>query len=122
MVAGLMVPYDAHECPSSPVLFDSVPLGDFRIRTYRMDDNKFHYAPLALLDHTSFRSGKNVLTGENEMSFRVVMWNDELQEIVTEHLSNVTGTPVDSSSVSILPFEQVISYVIITESNNLILV
>lgn len=87
--------------------FDTVPLGDFRIRLYRnADDNDgtFYYAPMALLDHTSAtcHSGSrlNPLTGQpNEMSFAVQMWNEEIQDVVSAYL-NVT-------SVSVIPFDRV---------------
>jgi hypothetical protein len=95
-----------------PVAFDTVPLGDFHIRTYEKvlepaSSHRFYFAPLALLEHTSASSVRNNLTGENHMIFRVEMWTDELLYIVKEHLNNVTGLVIAENRVSILPFEKV---------------
>ncbi|XP_046458753.1 uncharacterized protein LOC124205379 isoform X1 [Daphnia pulex] len=93
-----------------PVAFDTVPLGDFHIRTYEKELgslNRFYFAPLALLEHTSASSGRNNLTGENQLAFRVEMWTEELVHVVKEHLSNVTGLDVAENKVSVLPFEKV---------------
>lgn len=96
---------------SLPVAFDTVSLGDFHIRTYEKliasQVSRFYFAPLALLDHTSASGGRNNLTGENQLVFRVEMWNDELLHIVKEQLSNITGLPITENRVSILPFDKV---------------
>lgn len=92
-----------------PVAFDTVPLGEFHVRTYEKEpsSHRFYFAPLALLEHTSASGGRNNLTGENQMVFRVDMWTDELLYIVKEHLGNVSGLPVAENKVSIVPFDKV---------------
>lgn len=97
------------ECASA--LYGTVPLGDYRLRIYRPTSpadevNKFYYAPLALMEHTSAKATRNGLTGQNEMSFKVLMWTDELQELVAGYLSNVTRWTVDPDSISVYPFDQ----------------
>ncbi|KAK4023813.1 hypothetical protein OUZ56_009212 [Daphnia magna] len=94
-----------------PAVFDTVSLGDFHIRAYEKvmasSTSRFYFAPLALLEHTSASSGRNNLTGENQLAFRVEMWNDELRYIVKDYLSNITGLAIEENRVSILPFEKV---------------
>ncbi|KAI9556262.1 hypothetical protein GHT06_018836 [Daphnia sinensis] len=92
-----------------PVVFDTVSLGDFHIRTYEkaMASSRFYFAPLALLEHTSASSGRNNLTGEYQLVFRVEMWNDELRYIVKDYLRNITGVSIEENRVSILPFEKI---------------
>ncbi|XP_057374684.1 uncharacterized protein LOC130695556 isoform X2 [Daphnia carinata] len=94
-----------------PIVFDTVSLGDFHMRTYEKamasSASRFYFAPLALLEHTSASSGRNNLTGENQLVFRVEMWNDELHYIVKDHLSNITGLSMAENRVNILPFEKV---------------
>lgn len=97
-----------------PVAFDTVSLGDFHIRTYdkvnlepSQSSHRFYFDPLALLEHTSASSGRNNLTGENHLVFRVEMWTDELLYIVKEHLNNITGLVIAENRVSILPFDKV---------------
>ena len=95
--------------PAHPVFHDTVPLGEFHIRTYQKADSskRFYFAPLALLEHTSVSSGRNNLTGENQLVFRVEMWTDELVYVVKEYLSNSTGLSIAENRISILPFEKV---------------
>lgn len=89
-------------------------VGDFHIRLYQrsllseFDNNKkFYYAPLALLEHTSAKSSWNHLAGQHQMTFRVEMWNEELHQMVTQYLSNVTHQTVEWNQVSVLPFDRV---------------
>lgn len=96
--------------PAGPHFYDTVALDDFHIRTFEWkgsSSSKFYFAPLALLEHTSASSGLNSLSGESQLVFRVDMWTDELQYIVTEYLRNVTDRSLEGNKVSILPFDKV---------------
>lgn len=91
-----------------PVFIDTVPLGDFSVRIYRSSGSIKHYfSPLALLEHTSAKASKNSLTGEHQMTFRVEMWNEELEQLIDEHLSKNNGKSLLPYALGVMPFERV---------------
>jgi len=106
---------DADKCtPDDSVtsfqFFDLAPLDDVNVRIYRHTSNKdkFYFAPLVLLDHTSSTSFRNNVTYQNEMSFYVEMWTDELHQQIADYVSDVTALSTRKNQIAILPFDQVI--------------
>ena len=75
--------------------------GNFLIEIYEHANNhkattienqkKYFYSPLALLDNKSANSSYNRITNRPEMSFRVEMWNDKVQNEVVQHLNEIVG-------------------------------
>jgi hypothetical protein len=101
----------------SPDTFSSMEYGNFLIEIYEHADNnqkssdsqkKYFYSPLALLDHSSAVSTYNRFTKQPEMSFRIEMWNDKVQNEVVKHLNEIVGHQIKSNQVRVLPLDKVI--------------
>jgi hypothetical protein len=101
----------------SPDTFSSMEYGNFLIEIYEHADNnqkssdsqkKYFYSPLALLDHSSAVSIYNRFTKQPEMSFRIEMWNDKVQNEVVKHLNEIVGHQIKSHKVRVLPLDKVI--------------
>jgi hypothetical protein len=102
----------------SPEALSSVEYGNFLIEIYEHVNNhkatttanekKYFYSPIALLDHKSATSTYSRLAKQQEIRFRVVMWNDKVQNEVLKHLNKITGQEIQSDKVRILPLEKVI--------------
>ncbi|XP_057376830.1 uncharacterized protein LOC130698054 [Daphnia carinata] len=97
-------------------VFCSVPYANFRVDVYEHVDNqttttqsskKYFYAPIALLDHQSASCVYNKDTQQNEMRFRVDMWNDKIEHQVIEYLTNFMGQQVNATQVQVVPLENV---------------
>ena len=92
--------------------------GNFLIEIYEHANNhkattiqnqkKYFYSPLALLDNKSANSSYNRITNRPEMSFRVEMWNDKVQNEVVKHLNEIVGHEIKSNKVRVIPLEKVI--------------
>jgi hypothetical protein len=90
--------------------------GNFLIDIYEHVDNnqkssdsqkKYFYSPIALLDHSSAVSIYNRFTKQPEMSFRIKMWNDKVENEVVKHLNEIFGHEIKSNQVRVLPLEKV---------------
>jgi hypothetical protein len=103
----------------SPDTFSSMKYGNFRIAIYEHVNNqkatatpinqkKYFYSPLALLDHTSAVSIYNRVTKKPEMRFRVEMWNDKVENEILKYLNEIVGHEIKSNQVAIIPLEKVI--------------
>ncbi|KAK4026535.1 hypothetical protein OUZ56_015534 [Daphnia magna] len=93
-----------------------MPYADFRVNVYEHADNqktitlnskRYFYAPVALLDPQSASCVFNDVTKQNEMRFRVDMWNDKIQNQVVEYLKDFIGQQVDATQVQVVPLEKV---------------
>ncbi|XP_046637881.1 interaptin-like isoform X1 [Daphnia pulicaria] len=96
--------------------FSSMKYGNFLIDIYEHVDNnqkssdsqkKYFYSPIALLDHSSAVSIYNRFTKQPEMSFRIKMWNDKVENEVVKHLNEIFGHEIKSNQVRVLPLEKV---------------
>jgi hypothetical protein len=76
--------------------------------TTTASEKKYFYSPLALLDHTSAVSRLNRVTKQQEMRFRIEMWNDKVQNEVVKHLNKSIGQEIQSDKVRVIPLEKVI--------------
>ncbi|EFX63632.1 hypothetical protein DAPPUDRAFT_119038 [Daphnia pulex] len=102
----------------SPDTFSFMEYGNFVVRIYEHANNhvaattasqkRYFYSPLALLDHSSAVSSYNGLTKQPEMLFRIVMWSNKVENEVVQHLSGITGHPIKSYQVSVIPLENLI--------------
>jgi len=103
----------------SPKAIGSVPYSNFRINVYQHSgnnrktgpssgENKFYYAPIALLDTSSIISSLNNATNQAEMKIRIEMWNDNVQSTVANWIKQEVDDTVKDSLVQVLPFEKVI--------------
>ena len=102
----------------SPDTLSSMEYGNFLIEIYEHANNhkattienqkKYFYSPLALLDNKSANSSYNRITNRPEMSFRVEMWNDKVQNEVVKHLNEIVGHEIKSNKVRVIPLEKVI--------------
>jgi len=101
----------------SPKAVGSVPYGNFRINVYQHSgnrktggsgENKFYYAPIALLDIYSGVSSFNDATNQAEMKFRIEMWNEDVQAAVARWIKQEVDDTVKDSLVQVLPFEKLI--------------
>jgi hypothetical protein len=91
--------------------------GNFLVEIYERANNheaatasptRYFYSPLALLDHSSAVSSYNVVTKQQEMRFRVEMWNDKVQKQVVKYLNEIVGHEIKSDQVRVLPLEKVL--------------
>ena len=92
----------------------SMPHGNYRINIYEHLDNdknnqsqNYFYSPIAQLDHKSAASFFNDVTKQNEMRFRIEMWNDKVQNQVVNYLTDLFGLQVLPHQVQVVPFEKV---------------
>lgn len=100
----------------SPTELCSMPYGSFRVNIYQhasnnkseQSNNKFFYAPIALLDHQSAVSQFNNITMLAEIRFRIEMWNDIVESQVVKYLSKVVDHEVQPHQVQVIPFEKVV--------------
>ncbi|XP_046637862.1 uncharacterized protein LOC124316145 isoform X2 [Daphnia pulicaria] len=102
----------------SPDTLSSMEYGNFLIEIYEHVNNhkptitasekKYFYSPIALLDHSSAVSTYNKFTKQPEMSFRIEMWNDKVQNEVVKHLNEIVGHEIKSNKVRVIPLEKVI--------------
>jgi hypothetical protein len=100
----------------SPTELCSMPYGSFRVNIYEhasndksdQSNNKFFYAPIALLDHKNAVSEFNNITMLIEIRFRIEMWNDIVESQVVKYLSKVVDHEVRSRQVQVIPFEKVV--------------
>jgi hypothetical protein len=102
----------------SPDTLSSMEYGNFLVEIYEHANNhkptttasekKYFYSPLALLDHTSAVSRLNRVTKQQEMRFRIEMWNDKVQNEVVKHLNKSIGQEIQSDKVRVIPLEKVI--------------
>ena len=70
--------------------------------------HKFFYAPITLLDHESATSSFNNLTSTPEMSFRVQLWNDQVQTAVTSWIKREINSTAKDSFIQVIPFEKIV--------------
>jgi hypothetical protein len=102
----------------SPDTLSSMEYGNFHVEIYEHANNhkatttasekKYFYSPIALLDHKSAASRLNRVTKQQEMRFRVEMWNDKVQNEVVKHLNDIVGHEIKSNRVTVIPLEKVI--------------
>ena len=102
----------------SPKAIGSVPYSNFRINVYQHSgnrktgassgENKFYYAPIALLDISSAVSSFNNATNQAEMKFRIEMWNEDIQSAVARWIKQEVDDTVKDSLVQVIPFEKLI--------------
>lgn len=106
------------EIKSRPFL--TMPYGDFRVPIYehRHNDpkadghlfylNRYFYAPVPLLDHSSTTVTKNDETNQAEVKFRVEMWSSRLEREVALYLKDVIGKEIKLQQLQIVPFERLL--------------
>ncbi len=92
--------------------------GNFHVEIYEHANNhkatttagekKYFYSPIALLDHKSAVSRLNRVTKQQEIRFRIEMWNDKVQNEVVKHLNDIVGHEIKSNKVTVIPLEKVI--------------
>jgi hypothetical protein len=92
--------------------------GNFLVEIYEHANNhkptttagekKYFYSPIALLDNKSAVSRLNRVTKQQEMIFRVEMWNDKVQNEVVKHLNEIIGHEIKSNKMRVIPLEKVI--------------
>ncbi|XP_046645607.1 uncharacterized protein LOC124336048 isoform X4 [Daphnia pulicaria] len=102
----------------SPDTLSSMKYGNFLIEIYEHANNhkptatasqkKYFYSPIALLDNKSAVSSYNNVTKQPEMSFRIEMWNDKVENEVVKHLNDIVGHQIKSNQVRVIPLEKVI--------------
>jgi hypothetical protein len=102
----------------SPDTFSSIEYANFLIEIYEHTDNnkatitmnqkKYFYSPLAILDHKSAVSSYNRFTKQPEMRFRIEMWNDKVQNEVVKHLNEIVGHEIKSNQIRVIPMKKVI--------------
>ncbi len=76
--------------------------------TTTASEKKYFYSPIALLDNKSAISRLNRVTKQQEMRFRVEMWNDKVQSEVVKYLNEIVGHKIKSNQVRVIPLEKVI--------------
>jgi hypothetical protein len=101
----------------SPSELCSMPYGSFRVNIYEHANNhktttpatryKYFYAPIALLDQSAVTSFNNV-TKQNEVRFRIEMWNDKVESQVVNYLTEFVGQQIQSNQVQVIPLEKVV--------------
>ncbi|XP_046658051.1 uncharacterized protein LOC124352561 isoform X3 [Daphnia pulicaria] len=102
----------------SPDTLSSMKYGNFLVEIYEHANNhkatttdskkKYFYSPIALLDHKSAVSRLNRVTKQQEMRFRVEMWNDKVENEVVKYLNEIVGHQIKSNQVRVIPLEKVI--------------
>nr|CAH0111139.1 unnamed protein product [Daphnia galeata] len=102
----------------SPSELCSMPYGSFRVNIYEHANNhktttqptrfKYFYAPIALLDHKSAVTSFNNVTKQNEVRFRIEMWNDKVESQVVNYLTEFVGQQIQSNQVQVIPLEKVV--------------
>jgi hypothetical protein len=102
----------------SPDTLSSMEYGNFLVEIYEHANNhkatttasekKYFYSPIALLDNKSAISRLNRVTKQQEMRFRVEMWNDKVQSEVVKYLNEIVGHKIKSNQVRVIPLEKVI--------------
>ncbi|XP_046638164.1 uncharacterized protein LOC124316324 [Daphnia pulicaria] len=102
----------------SPDTLSSMEYGNFLVEIYEHANNhkatttasqkKYFYSPIALLDNKSAVSSYNKVTKQQEMRFRIEMWNDKVQNEVVKHLNEIVGHQIKSNKVTVIPLEKVI--------------
>ena len=102
----------------SPKAIGSVPYSNLRINVYQHSanrktnssngENKFYYAPIALLDTTSAISSLNNANNQAEIKFRIEMWNEDVQAAVARWIKQEVDDTVKDSLVQVIPFEKLI--------------
>ena len=111
----------------SPDVLGSMPYGNFRIDIYEHSSNqrirsstsepaeiakqnlfKYYYAPIVLLDNASAASYFNNFTGQFELTFRVELWNDDVQLKVTNWIKQEIDSSAKASLIQVIPFEKMI--------------
>jgi hypothetical protein len=102
----------------SPSELCSMPYGSFRVNIYEHANNhktttpptryKYFYAPIALLDHKSAVTSFNNVTKQNEVRFRIEMWNDKVESQVVKYLTEFVGQQIQSNQVQVIPLEKVV--------------
>ncbi|XP_055329265.1 uncharacterized protein LOC129581961 [Paramacrobiotus metropolitanus] len=100
----------------SPNAFLSATYQGFRISIYKTanaDTNlsvptQYFYPPALFIDPTSAKSYLNSLQENRpEMSFTVLMWDDEYEEFIREAVSKRLGQKIPRESIRVLPIEQI---------------
>ena len=108
----------------SPNVVGSVRYANFRVNIYEharnnnnkqthrcdIENKKYYYTPIAMLDSQSADSSYNNVTNRPEMTFSIELWNDQIEKTVTDWVQRKFG---DSSSVyenqiQVIPFEKLI--------------
>lgn len=102
----------------SPNELGSMPYGQFSVNIYAHTDNnvleksgrnetkRFFYTPMVHLNYGSARSAFNNATKRPELSFRIEMWNDALQERIVNFTSMLVGHPLRTEQISVIPLEK----------------
>ncbi|XP_055354277.1 uncharacterized protein LOC129599933 [Paramacrobiotus metropolitanus] len=97
----------------SPNAFMSIIYkNNFRISVYRnqaVDPAlvQYFYSPALIIDPSSAVSSFNRFTERFEMTFSVLMWDEEFESFVCSEISKKLGAPVATSSVRTLPIEEI---------------
>ena len=76
--------------------------------TQNVSTNKYFYAPITLLDHKSARSFYNELSRQQEMEFRIELWNDEIKAKVVQWIKENHDSKVNKNFVQVIPFEKLL--------------
>ncbi|XP_055350706.1 uncharacterized protein LOC129597251 [Paramacrobiotus metropolitanus] len=97
----------------SPNAFMSIVYkNNFRISVYKnqaVDPAlvQYFYSPALIIDPSSATSSFNRFTERFEMTFSVLMWDEEFEDFVCSEISKKIGQPVVKSSVRTLPIEEI---------------
>ncbi|XP_055328828.1 uncharacterized protein LOC129581650 isoform X2 [Paramacrobiotus metropolitanus] len=99
----------------NPNAFLSAMYRGFRINIYKTanDTNllgsvQYFYPPALFIDPASAKTYLNTLQEDRpEMSFTVLMWDEEYEEFVREAVSRRLGQRVPKESIRVLPIEQI---------------
>ena len=93
----------------SPQSISTVPFGGGHISVWEhaKSPGRYYAMPLVYLMHDSARTVENILTGQYELLFHVLMWSVEAKEAVYRHLKSTVSASVAEEDVEMLPMEKI---------------
>lgn len=95
----------------SEKIMASMPYQHFRVNIYKNSsarDTRYFYTPLALLDQETIISQYNSINRRAEVSFRIELWNKNVETHVISYLKKIVGTCIENHQVQIIPFDCVL--------------
>jgi hypothetical protein len=101
----------------APTFLTAMKYGEIRLDIYEHADNKksitlpanykYFYAPIALLDHNSAVASFNNVKKQAQVSFRIEMWNEKIENQVVNYLTEFKKQAIPTYNVQVLPLQRV---------------
>ena len=88
----------------------SMPYKHFRVNIYQNSPTcytRYFYSPIALLDQQTIISHYNHISHRTEVSFRIELWNEDVENHVISYLKKIVGSHIEDHQVQMIPFDSV---------------